>query len=123
MTDQPTLEDCISKVIENAEDDRAKAYALLSELENEMTECKNKGDMEKHENAGETASKYLKVIQRSNEQIIKVIKSLRRIEKQRAEEDINSTTSSSIYDEIANTDEEVVFDDEELEVEKEDGEE
>ena len=98
MKARQALENYISKAIENAESDRSQAQALLSELEEEMKEAEGK-DPEKHERAGDTASKYLKVIQKSNDQIIKVIKALRKLV-EKDQEGSNSSAQTNIYDDI-----------------------
>jgi len=77
MTDQKDLDECLSKIIENAENDRELADNLLSELTSEIKESKKNNDFDKHERAGNTANKYLQSIQRANDQLIKVAKIIR----------------------------------------------
>lgn len=95
------LENYISMVIENAKSDRKHAQALLDELKNEINEASNQGDKEKNERAGETATKYLRTIQKSNKQIIDVIKELRRLQQNEdSGGDSFSVEGEDIYEDI-----------------------
>lgn len=78
MKDQPQLEKCISEIIENAEKDRSAAYSMLSDLTEEIDNSADH-DNEKLERSGVTAQKLISTAQASNDQIIKVLKELRRI--------------------------------------------
>ena len=61
------LNNYIDEAITNIRDDRAMASRLLIDL---MTELKK--DVTKHERNGAVAAKYLEVLQRSNEQLVKL---------------------------------------------------
>lgn len=115
MKVQKALENYISKAIENAEEDRAQAQALLSALESEMKDTQSK-DKEKHERAGNTATKYLKAIQNSNDQIIELVKTLRKMMDDEQNDSV-SLDSDSIYDDI----QDVKFNEDDLEVEEDGG--
>lgn len=101
MTEKLSSENCISKIIENAEDDRDLALACLKDLLTEIEEAKK--DADKNERAGKTAQKYIDSMQKANEQLIKVA----RILKDKEQEEDQSYTSAELFDEIQ--DEEVVL--------------
>jgi len=114
MTDQNSSEECLSKIIENAQNDRSKAEALLQDLISEIDESTRGShpDSEKNERAGNTANKYIQSMQRSNEQLIKAAKILR----DKEQEDDGESYNFEDFD--FTKEEEVVLD----EVEEVDGE-
>lgn len=63
-----SLNELIEQSIKNVESDRATVEMLLTDL---VIFMKKTGDSA-HANSGETASKYLETLQRSNEQLVKI---------------------------------------------------
>ena len=62
------LDSYIQEAIKNIRDDRAMASTLLIELMKIL-----KTDETKHQYSGPVAAKYLETLQRSNEQLVKII--------------------------------------------------
>lgn len=69
MSAKKSLEQYIEDATQNIQNDRAIASKLLLDLVNEMSQTTDKY---KHKDFGETASKYLETLQRSNEQLVKL---------------------------------------------------
>jgi len=109
MTDQNSSGECLSEIIENARKDRGLTEKLISDLIDEIRECKNGNtpDANKNERAGNTVNKYIQSLQRSNEQLIKAAKILRK--KENEETDQNYDFNDFNFDE----EEEVVLSEEE----------
>lgn len=70
------LDSLINKTLSNIEDDRATANKLLTDLVLYMAKA---GDTA-HASHGEIAAKYLETLQRSNEQIVKILSIVQRDE-------------------------------------------
>ena len=62
------LEDYFSEAIKNVRDDRAITSKLLLEIMNYIN-----GNEERHQTSGHTAAKYVETLQRSNEQLVKLV--------------------------------------------------
>ncbi len=60
----------LEKSIQNIEDDRKVATKLLHDLVGHIDQSQNKAT---HREVGEIASKYLETLQRSNEQLVKLV--------------------------------------------------
>jgi uncharacterized protein YukE len=69
MSKNKSLEEYIIDATDNIQKDRDAASRLLQDLMGEMA---NNTDKYKHRNFGETASRYLETLQRSNEQLVKL---------------------------------------------------
>ena len=67
MSDEK-LEDYFSEAIKNVRDDRAITSKLLLEIMNYIN-----GNEERHQTSGHTAAKYVETLQRSNEQLVKLV--------------------------------------------------
>jgi hypothetical protein len=67
MKDEKDFESYIDEAISNIRQDRAMAAKLLTDLVQFMNKQND------HESLGLTASKYLETLQRSNEQLAKII--------------------------------------------------
>lgn len=81
-----------NKCIQNIDDDRNLAHHLINEL---MLEIKSKKTH--HFEAGNTLAKYVEVLQRSNEQLVK----LASVEKKKVvSENLSKADIDSIYDDI-----------------------
>jgi hypothetical protein len=62
------LEDYFSEAIKNIRDDRAITSKLLLEIMQYIN-----GNEERHQTSGQTAAKYVETLQRSNEQLVKMV--------------------------------------------------
>jgi hypothetical protein len=62
-----SLDEYITKVVKNIEEDRGTTKALLMDLMKWMRHAE-----ERHKEVGIIAAKYLETLQRSNEQLVKV---------------------------------------------------
>ena len=67
------VEKCIEDALDNIQNDRALAMTLLSDL---MKYIKQSND--RHQSSGPVAAKYLETLQRSNEQLVKIINILQK---------------------------------------------
>jgi hypothetical protein len=65
---EETKEDLFLEAIKNIRDDRAVTSKLLIEVMNYI-----KGNDERHQTSGHTAAKYVETLQRSNEQLVKLV--------------------------------------------------
>tara|TARA_A100001391_G_C4855910_1_gene221089 strand:- start:153 stop:452 length:300 start_codon:yes stop_codon:yes gene_type:complete len=70
------LEDIINKALENIESDREVTRDLLNDAISYLSK-----DESRHRDIGMTLAKYVEVLQRSNEQIVKVASLVQREEK------------------------------------------
>jgi hypothetical protein len=62
------LEDYFSEAIKNIRDDRSITSKLLLEIIQYIN-----GNEERHQTSGQTAAKYVETLQRSNEQLVKLV--------------------------------------------------
>lgn len=69
MAKSKTVDEYIIDATDNIQKDRDAATRLLQDIMNELA---NSTDKWKHRNLGETASRYLETLQRSNEQLVKL---------------------------------------------------
>ena len=67
MASGKNLDSYIEEAIDNIRNDRAIASSLLIDLTQHL-----KKDDNRHQHTGQVAAKYLEVLQRSNEQLVKV---------------------------------------------------
>ena len=75
-------ETLIDEALLNIREDRKKTEELLKELENEISNSLNTS----HAKAGIVAAKYVETLQRSNEQLVKIITLIKK--NQKAEQDV-----------------------------------
>ena len=68
MASRKDIEGYVEEAIDNIRNDRAVASNLLVDLMNHI-----KQDDARHQYSGQVAAKYLEVLQRSNEQLVKII--------------------------------------------------
>ena len=87
------IDSYIDEAISNIRDDRAMASSLLIELMKEL-----KKDVTKHERNGVVAAKYLEVLQRSNEQLVKLSNLMQK--KTSASMDLSDKDKENIFDMI-----------------------
>ena len=62
------IERCITEAISNIKDDRETTQTLLKDVMMYIS-----GDEARHEKVGQVAAKYVETLQRSNEQLVKVV--------------------------------------------------
>lgn len=87
-------QELIEKAILNIEQDRKSAQELLEDVAEFIGEAK-----ERYASSGMVAAKYLETLQRSNEQLVKLI-SLMKKTQQDEYGDLNQKDKESLYDEI-----------------------
>ena len=95
MSKKKSLEEYIVDATDNIEKDRDAASRLLQDL---MIEMSQNTDKWKHRNFGETASRYLETLQRSNEQLVKLAGLVQKQEG--ANRGISDFEKNNIYDVI-----------------------
>lgn len=84
----------IEKAILNIEQDRKNAQELLEDVAEFIGEAK-----ERYASSGMVAAKYLETLQRSNEQLVKLI-SLMKTSEQNEYGNLNQKDKENLYDEI-----------------------
>ena len=86
-----SLEGYISEAIDNIRNDRSVASSLLVDLMNHL-----KQDEARHQHSGQVAAKYLEVLQRSNEQLVKITSLLAK--KQEKNVGLTAQDKEELYD-------------------------
>lgn len=85
--------DLINEALENIREDRGLTYELINELRGDLAASKVT-----HKEVGFTAAKYMETLQRSNEQLVKII-SITRKEKNAIESlDISEEETQELFD-------------------------
>ena len=92
------LEDYFSEAIKNIRDDRAVTSKLLLEIMQYIN-----GNEERHHTSGQTAAKYVETLQRSNEQLVKMVALLHK--KSSADTGLSAQDKDEIFD-ILNSEQE-----------------
>jgi hypothetical protein len=91
-----TTEEYIEETTRNISEDRAVASKLLFEV---IQKLENEGNTLNQRRLGEVAAKYLEVLQRSNEQLVKITTIVKDIEEDEREKE-DSLDSEDIFDSI-----------------------
>ncbi len=91
MASGKNLDSYIEEAIDNIRNDRAIASSLLIDLTQHL-----KKDDNRHQHTGQVAAKYLEVLQRSNEQLVKVTALLSK--RQKGEQGLTSEDKEQLYD-------------------------
>tara|TARA_R100000152_G_C6650543_1_gene92287 strand:+ start:324 stop:623 length:300 start_codon:yes stop_codon:yes gene_type:complete len=91
MASGKNLDSYIEEAIDNIRNDRAIASSLLIDLTQHL-----KKDDNRHQHTGQVAAKYLEVLQRSNEQLVKVTALLNKREK--GDQGLTSEDKEQLYD-------------------------
>ena len=91
MASRKDIEEYVEEAINNIRNDRAVASSLLIELMNHL-----KQDDARHQYSGPVAAKYLEVLQRSNEQLVKITALLNK--KRSPEDGLTAKDKEEIYD-------------------------
>jgi len=89
------IEKFIEESIDNIRDDRAIASAMLIDVMKHI-----KTDDSKHQYFGPVAAKYLETLQRSNEQLVKIISLIQK--KNSSQKGLSEEDKENIYDVIRN---------------------
>ena len=97
MKTKKSLEEYILDATQNIEEDRLAANQLLHDL---MMEMSQNTDKYKHRNFGETASRYLETLQRSNEQLVKIAALVQKEEGATNSEELSDLEKDKIFDVI-----------------------
>ena len=84
----------IEKAISNIEQDRKNAQELLEDVAEFIGEAK-----ERYASAGMVAAKYLETLQRSNEQLVKLIGLMKKTDEDKYG-DLNKADKENLYNEI-----------------------
>ena len=91
MASRTDIEGYVEEAIDNIRNDRAVASNLLVDLMNHI-----KQDDARHQYSGQVAAKYLEVLQRSNEQLVKITSLLSK--KKEAQAGLTPQDKEEIYD-------------------------
>jgi nanoRNase/pAp phosphatase (c-di-AMP/oligoRNAs hydrolase) len=94
MKDSDSKNKLLEEAIINLRTDREVATDLLYELRDDIVNGKTN-----HTAAGQTAAKYVETLQRSNEQLVKIISMIEKKE-QKSSDDWAKMDKSSLYDMI-----------------------
>ena len=86
----------IQEAIENIREDRTNASELLKDVAKYIGT-----NQERHREVGVTAAKYLETLQRSNEQLVKLI-SLNKKATEEEFESLNDNDKENLFDELEN---------------------
>lgn len=94
MKDSVSKDKLLEEAINNLRADREVTTDLLYELRDDIVNGKTN-----HTAAGQTAAKYVETLQRSNEQLVKVISMLEKKE-QKSSDDWSKMDKNGLYDMI-----------------------
>ena len=89
------LESYLLEAIDNIRSDRAIASTLLTDL---MIQMKQQASLSTHESTGSTASKYLETLQRSNEQMVKLLNMLQKRESAAATDSLEDLDHDKLFE-------------------------
>jgi len=91
-------EELLREAIDNLREDRKKTEQLLKELEKELVT----GDTT-HSRSGVVAAKYVETLQRSNEQLVKIVAQLDKAQKTQEDISFSKDEKDNIFDLIQET--------------------
>ena len=83
----------LSEAIDNLREDRKKVQNLLKELQGEISSADTT-----HARSGVVAAKYVETLQRSNEQLVKIIAMMNKNKKQEEDVTLSSEEKDSIFE-------------------------
>ena len=89
------INDYIEESIKNIRNDRALTSTLLTDL---LLEMKKTSDLENHKQLGMIASKYVETLQRSNEQIVKLLTLNQKEEKGKYDTSLSEEETNNIFE-------------------------
>ena len=87
------VEDFIQEAIKNIRDDRDITSTLLTKL---FVEINKANDADSHKNLGFIAAKYVETLQRSNEQLVKIVSLLQK--RQSKDEGLTNKDKDELFD-------------------------
>jgi hypothetical protein len=97
MKKKLSKEELIDLAIENIQNDRVAANELLEDVAQYIGQQKDR-----YSTAGMVAAKYLETLQRSNEQLVKLISLMKKTDEDKYG-DLNKEDKENLYDEIEET--------------------
>ena len=83
----------LSEALSNIREDRKKVKNLLKELQNEISSADTT-----HARSGVVAAKYVETLQRSNEQLVKIIAMMNKNKKEEEDTTLSSEEKDSIFE-------------------------
>ena len=83
----------LSEALSNIREDRKKVKNLLKELQGEISSADTT-----HARSGVVAAKYVETLQRSNEQLVKIIAMINKNRKQEEDTTLSSEEKDSIFE-------------------------
>ena len=95
MTTKNDIDLLLTEALENIRNDRKVAREFLNEIANQIA-----NDAEQNRTLSPVAAKHIETMQRSNEQLVKIIKSKTKDQST----DLSESDKSSIYDMLQNSD-------------------
>lgn len=99
MKNKMSKDELIEVAIENIQNDRESAKELLEDVAQYIGQQKDR-----YSNVGMVAAKYLETLQRSNEQLVKLISLMKKSDEDKYG-DLDSKDKEALYDQIEETDE------------------
>lgn len=97
MKKKMSKEELIEAAIENIQNDRDSAKELLEDVAQYIGQQKDR-----YSNVGMVAAKYLETLQRSNEQLVKLISLMKKVDEDKYG-DLDTKDKENLYDEIEET--------------------
>lgn len=99
MKTKKTKQELIEQAIQNIQNDRESASELLQDVAEYIGQQKDR-----YSSAGMVAAKYLETLQRSNEQLVKLISLMKKVEEDQYG-DLNKEDKEELYDQIEESEE------------------
>lgn len=93
MKKKQSFDNLVEEALVNIREDRQETKDLLADLTAYIT-----SGTDRHKEVGFTLAKYLEVLQRSNEQLVKITTIIKK--KEDGNEDLNEDDRNSIFDEL-----------------------
>jgi parvulin-like peptidyl-prolyl isomerase len=97
MKSKKTKEELIQQAIDNINQDREAAQELLQDVAEYIGQQKDR-----YSSTGMVAAKYLETLQRSNEQLVKLISLMKKVDEDKYG-DLNKEDKEELYNEIEET--------------------
>jgi hypothetical protein len=88
----------LQEALDNVRNDRTTTRSLLTALSSEISSSRTD-----HANSGVVAAKYVETLQRSNEQLIKIITIIKKEQSQKEDLSLSTSEKDSIFELIKET--------------------
>ena len=88
----------LQEALDNVRNDRTTTRSLLTALSSEISSA-----LTDHANSGVVAAKYVETLQRSNEQLIKIITIIKKEQSQKEDLSLSTSEKDSIFELIKET--------------------